>query len=69
MKLQQLSIIWLASIAITGWLGPAFAQGPLLPHVGGKVDTAFSNRYGPDAVSTLTFTTVTPKRLVCVPKT
>ena len=62
-KLQQLLIVGLASIAIIGSLGPAFAQGPLLPHVGGKVDTAFSNRYGPDAVSTLTFTTVTPARL------
>jgi len=62
-KLQQLLIVGLTSIAITGLSGPAFAQGPLLPHVGGKVDTAFSNRYGPDAVSTLTFTTVTPARL------
>ena len=33
---------------------------PLLPHVGGQITTAFSNRFGPDAESTLTFTAVTP---------
>jgi outer membrane protein OmpA-like peptidoglycan-associated protein len=39
----------------------AFAQegtGPLLPHVGGQVDYAFSNPFGPDAEARVTFTKV-----------
>ena len=37
--------------------------GPLLPHVGGQVTTAFSNRFGPDAEATVYFTAVTPEFL------
>lgn len=37
--------------------------GPLLPHVGARFTTAFSNRFGPDAESILTFTAVTPEML------
>lgn len=37
--------------------------GPLLPHVGGRVTTAFSNHFGPDAESTVTFTSVTPQAI------
>jgi outer membrane protein OmpA-like peptidoglycan-associated protein len=37
--------------------------GPLLPHVGGQVTTAFANRYGPDAEAYITFTTTTPEAL------
>lgn len=44
---------------------PTYAQdsGPLLPHVGGQVTTAFSNRFGPDAEGTVTFTALTPQQL------
>ena len=37
--------------------------GPLLPHVGGQVTTAFANRYGPDAEAYITFTATTPEAL------
>ena len=37
--------------------------GPLLPHVGGQITTAFSNHFGSDAESTLTFTSITPEIL------
>jgi hypothetical protein len=37
--------------------------GPLLPHVGGQITTAFANRFGPDAEAYLTFTAVTPELL------
>lgn len=52
--------------ALCVWCGPAqqaLAQdsGPLLPHVGGQVTTAFSNRFGPDAESTVTFNSVSPE--------
>lgn len=33
-------------------------EGPLMPHPGGKISTAFSNHFGPDAESVLTFTAV-----------
>ncbi|MEQ1718713.1 MAG: OmpA family protein [Hyphomicrobium sp.] len=51
--------------AASGNAGRALAQdaGPLLPHVGGQFTTAFSNRFGPDAESNLTFTAVTPETL------
>lgn len=43
----------------------ASAQDPgaLLPHVGGSVTTAFSNRFGPDAEGTVTFNAVTPQQV------
>jgi outer membrane protein OmpA-like peptidoglycan-associated protein len=55
-----------AAAAFCVWCGPAqqaLAQesGPLLPHVGGQVTTAFSNRFGPDAESTVTFDSVSPE--------
>ena len=37
--------------------------GPLLPHVGGQITTAFANRFGPDAEAYFTFTAVTPEML------
>jgi len=37
--------------------------GPLLPHVGAQITTAFANRYGPDAEAYFTFTAVTPQLL------
>ena len=37
--------------------------GPLLPHVGGQITTAFANRFGPDAEAYFTFTAVTPELL------
>ena len=55
-----------AAAALCVWCGPAqqaLAQdtGPLLPHAGGQVTTAFSNRFGPDAESTVTFNSVSPE--------
>lgn len=55
-----------AAAAFCVWCGPAqqaLAQdtGPLLPHAGGQVTTAFSNRFGPDAESTVTFNSVSPE--------
>ncbi len=52
-----------AGLTVIGQAFPAFAQdtGPLLPHVGGEVTTAFSNRFGPDAESTVTFAAVSPE--------
>lgn len=58
-----------AVIAGTAWgiaFNGALAQenlGPLLPHVGGQVDYAFSNPFGPDAEARVTFTNVTPSDL------
>lgn len=45
--------------------GAALAQDPgaLMPHPGGQVTTAFSNRFGPDAEGTVTFNAVTPQQL------
>ena len=37
--------------------------GPLLPHVGGQVTTAFANRYGPDAEGYVTFSAITPEQI------
>jgi outer membrane protein OmpA-like peptidoglycan-associated protein len=56
----------LALTAISGLSHLACAQdnsGPLLPHVGGQVTTAFSNRFGPDAEGTVTFTAIAPEQL------
>ena len=47
---------------VLGFAGSFFADepsGPLLPHAGGQIATAFSNHFGPDAESSLTFTAVT----------
>ena len=52
MKVANVSFRWLSLAAIAVVTPVAFAQeyaGPLLPHVGGQVTTAFSNRFGPDA--------------------
>jgi outer membrane protein OmpA-like peptidoglycan-associated protein len=46
-------------------LRPALAQpaGPLMPHVGGQITTAFSNTFGADAESTVTFSAVNSEML------
>jgi outer membrane protein OmpA-like peptidoglycan-associated protein len=57
---------FLTLIVLAGCPQLAFAQdngGPLLPHVGGQVTTAFSNRFGPDAEGTVTFTAIAPEQL------
>lgn len=36
------------------------SAGPLLPHIGGRLTTSFSNTFGPDAESDIVFTAVTP---------
>lgn len=53
-----------AGAPLLGW-GPASAQGtgPLLPHVGGQITTAFSNTFGADAESTVTFVAVNDEML------
>jgi outer membrane protein OmpA-like peptidoglycan-associated protein len=62
MRIPTIAGIVAAGCTVLSQFMPAFAQetGPLLPHVGGQITTAFSNRFGPDAESTLTFTSVTP---------
>ncbi|MBS0241680.1 MAG: OmpA family protein [Proteobacteria bacterium] len=55
--LAALAVLTALSIA-----SPACAQvgaEPSLPHTGGRIATAFSNTFGPDAESELTFTAVT----------
>ena len=62
-----------AILLLCGFLGsvPVFGieasaqdyAGPLLPHVGGQITTAFANRFGPDAEAYFTFTAVTPELL------
>lgn len=37
--------------------------GALMPHPGAQITTAFSNRFGPDAESTVKFVTVTPQQV------
>lgn len=51
----------IAALAVLMPLVEAVAQeaGPLLPHVGGRIATAFSNTYGADSESELIFTEVT----------
>ena len=51
----------IAALAVLMPLVEAVAQeaGPLLPHVGGRIATAFSNTYGADSESELIFTAVT----------
>jgi outer membrane protein OmpA-like peptidoglycan-associated protein len=57
---------WLLSVALVmSATGPQRAmaqqnQGPLLPHLGGQVDYAFSNRFGPDAEARVTFIKLDP---------
>jgi outer membrane protein OmpA-like peptidoglycan-associated protein len=65
MKLCTLRYGLAVSAALTFNVFAASAQetGPLLPHAGGEVTTAFSNRFGPDAESTVTFKAVTPEML------
>ena len=65
MKFGTFGIALIAGLTGSGLLFPASAQetGPLLPHPGGQVTTAFSNRFGPDAESTVTFNAVTPEML------
>jgi len=60
-KIYSLMVILASVLAGFGPALPAHAQssGPLLPHAGGQITTAFSNRFGPDAESTVTFTSVT----------
>jgi outer membrane protein OmpA-like peptidoglycan-associated protein len=53
----------LAALIVTAVLGPAKAQegsaGPMRPHAGLVLTTAFTNAYGPDAESSFTFNSVT----------
>ena len=54
----------LGSVPISGIEASAQEYaGPLLPHVGGQITTAFANRFGPDAEAYFTFTAVTPELL------
>jgi outer membrane protein OmpA-like peptidoglycan-associated protein len=62
-KLSNSSLIAGLFFALTV---PAHAQdspGALMPHQGGRVTTAFSNRFGPDAEGTVTFSAITPQQL------
>ena len=61
-KLVLLGILGFAPILPVEAWAQQYA-GPLLPHVGGQVTTAFANRYGPDAEGYITFTAVTPEQL------
>lgn len=64
MTSKHIGIGFLAVLTLASLSQPAWAQGnagPLLPHVGAQVSTSFSNTFGPDAESTLTFTAVTPE--------
>ena len=59
-------LLWCGLLALTTFGIEGSAQeyaGPLLPHVGGQITTAFANRFGPDAEAYLTFTAVTPELL------
>jgi outer membrane protein OmpA-like peptidoglycan-associated protein len=55
---MNITVGLMAILTLAAVSQPASAQvysGPLQPHVGGQVTTAFSNSFGPDAESTLTF--------------
>lgn len=55
---MNITIGLMAILTLASLSQPASAQvysGPLQPHVGGQVTTAFSNSFGPDAELTLTF--------------
>ena len=59
-------LLWCGLLGLTTFEIEASAQeyaGPLLPHVGGQITTAFANRFGPDAEAYFTFTAVTPEML------
>lgn len=62
MKFREVLVAGTLLLFAQGVVEIAKAQdtGPLLPHVGARFTTAFSNRFGPDAESILTFTAVTP---------
>ena len=61
-KLMLLGAVGCFSIVATEASAQQYA-GPLLPHVGGQVTTAFANRYGPDAEGYVTFAAITPEQL------
>jgi outer membrane protein OmpA-like peptidoglycan-associated protein len=62
-KLTPIAVA-IAAFAIQSRLATAEEYaGPLLPHVGGQITTAFSNRFGPDAEGTVTFSAITPQQL------
>ncbi len=65
MTAERTRIALLALVAVAGLSRMAFSAeeyaGPLLPHVGGQMTTAFSNRFGPDSEGTVTFSAVTPQ--------
>ena len=52
-----------ASLPLCGVAHGQEYAGPLLPHVGGQVDYAFSNSFGPDAEARVTFAGVNPESL------
>lgn len=58
MKLQLARLA--TAVAISFHTGNALSQesGPLMPHVGGRIATSFSNTFGPDSESEFTFTGV-----------
>ena len=61
-KLMLLGAAGYFSIASADASAQQYA-GPLLPHVGGQVTTAFANRYGPDAEGYVTFSAITPEQI------
>ena len=62
-KLMLLGAVGCFSIVATDASAQQYA-GPLLPHVGGQVTTAFANRYGPDAEGYVTFSAITPEQII-----
>jgi outer membrane protein OmpA-like peptidoglycan-associated protein len=52
-------------VGLADCLGPTAAQdlGPLMPHEGGEITTAFTNSFGPDAESYFRFVAVTPRQI------
>ena len=65
MEFRALGAALVVGLTMIVFQMPVYAQdaGPLLPHAGGQVTTAFSNRFGPDAESTVTFNAVTPEMI------
>ncbi|MEQ1578082.1 MAG: OmpA family protein [Hyphomicrobium sp.] len=66
MRICYYNIGLVALMSFAGLSQLALAEeyaGPLLPHTGGQVTTAFSNRFGPDAEGTVTFTAISPEQL------
>src|SRR5580658_211614 len=67
---MNITVGLMAILTLAAVSQPASAQvysGPLQPHVGGQVTTAFSNSFGPDAESTLTFKEVSSSVLGYAP--